>query len=178
MPDQKYPLFWMKLRIFRKYLRGFELPRRPIDDLWLTGGCPDGGILKREQYPQWQRNYLDLLAMRNLPVWGLPATAPVTNRFFRRLAVSHGPAWNASMIRKSMGSSYHTVKSYLDFLEQTFLIRKLAPLAVNIRKRLITSPEVHWRDSGLRHTLMNVHRTEKFIAQPWVGVSWEGWVIE
>jgi predicted AAA+ superfamily ATPase len=155
-----------------------EMPRKPIDDLWLMGGFPDGGILKREQYPQWQGNYLDLLAMRDLPVWGLPAAAPVTKRFFRMLAASHGLTWNASMIGKSMGLSYHTVNSYLDFLEQTFLIRKLAPYTANIRKRLIKSPKVYWRDSGLLHALMNVHTAEDLIAQPWVGVSWEGWVIE
>jgi predicted AAA+ superfamily ATPase len=155
-----------------------ELPRKSIDDLWLMGGFPDGGILKSEHYPQWQRNYLDLLAMRDLPVWGLPAAAPVTKRFFRMLAASHGFVWNASMIGKSMGLSYHTVNSYLDFLEQTFLIRKLAPYTANIRKRLIKSPKVYWRDSGLLHTLMNVHSAEDLIAQPWVGFSWEGWVIE
>ena len=70
-----------------------ELPNKPIDDLWLIGGFPYGGILKREQYPQWQRKNLELLAMRDLPVWGLPATAPVTRRFFKMSAASHGSAW-------------------------------------------------------------------------------------
>ncbi len=60
-----------------------ELPKQPIDDLWLMGGFPDGGILKGAQYLQWQKNYLDLLAMRDLPVWGLPAAAPVIKRFFK-----------------------------------------------------------------------------------------------
>lgn len=155
-----------------------ELPKKPIDDLWLMGGFPDGGILERSQYPQWQRNYLDLLAMRDLPIWGLPATAPVTKRFFKILAASHGFAWNASMIGKSMGLSYHTVNSYLDFLEQTYLIRKLAPFAADIRKRLIKSPKIYWRDSGLLHALMDVHDFEDLIARPWVGFSWESWVIE
>ena len=155
-----------------------ELPKKSIDDLWLMGGFPDGGILKRKQYPQWQRNYLDLLAMRDLPIWGLPATAPVTKRFFKMLAASHGLTWNASMIGKSMGLSYHTVNSYLDFLEQTYLIRKLAPYAANIKKRLIKSPKVYWRDSGLLHALMDAHDAEDLIVQPWVGLSWEGWVIE
>ncbi len=116
--------------------------------------------------------------MRDLPLWGLPATAPVTKRFFKMLAGSHGFTWNASMIGKSMGLSYHTVNSYLDFLEQTFLIRKLVPCAANIKKRLIKSPKAYWRDSGLLHALMDVHSTEDLIAQPWVGLSWEGWVIE
>ena len=64
-----------------------EVPKKPIDEMWLMGGFPDGGILKSEQYPQWQRNYLDLLAMRDLPVWGLPATAPVTKRFFKPFVI-------------------------------------------------------------------------------------------
>lgn len=155
-----------------------ELPKQPIDDLWLMGGFPDGGILKGAQYLQWQKNYLDLLAMRDLPVWGLPAAAPVIKRFFKMIAACQGLPWNASMIAKSMGLSYHTVNSYLDFLEQAFLIRKLAPYAANIRKRLVKSPKVYWRDSGLLHALMNVNSAEELIAQPWVGVSWEGWVIE
>jgi predicted AAA+ superfamily ATPase len=155
-----------------------ELPKKPVDDLWLMGGFPDGGILKRKQYPLWQQDYLDLLAMRDLPVWGLPATAPVTKRFFKMLAASHGSAWNASMIGKSMGLSYHTVNSYLDFLEQAFLIRKLASYRANIKKRLLKSPKVYWRDSGLLHALLNVYSNEELIAQPWVGFSWEGWVIE
>jgi uncharacterized protein len=155
-----------------------ELPEKPIDDLWLMGGFPDGGILNRDQFPQWQRNYLDVLAMRDLPTWGFPATAPVIKRFFRMLAAFHGFTWNASMIGRSMGLSYHTVNGYLDFLEQTFLIRKLAPYTVNIRKRLIKSPKVYWRDSGLLHALMDIHSTDDLIVQPWVGLSWEGWVIE
>jgi predicted AAA+ superfamily ATPase len=94
------------------------------------------------------------------------------------LAASHGLTWNASMIGKSMGLSYHTVNGYLDFLEQTYLIRKLAPYAANIKKRLIKSPKVYWRDSGLLHALMDAHDAEDLIARPWVGLSWEGWVIE
>jgi predicted AAA+ superfamily ATPase len=75
--------------------------------LWLMGGYPDGGIIKEQDFPVWQENYLDLLAMRDLPVWGLNARPPVIKRFFGMLAASHGTIWNASQIGKSLGLSYH-----------------------------------------------------------------------
>lgn len=155
-----------------------ELRPRDVDDVWLAGGFPDGGVLEEGKFPGWQNNYLELLAMRDLPAWGMPAKPATTRRFFRMIASSHGSTWNASMIGKSMGVSYHTVNTYLDYLEQAFLIRRLAPYAANIRKRLVKSPKIYWRDSGLLHALLSVSRKEDLLAQPWVGASWEGWVIE
>ena len=155
-----------------------EVKRKGLDNLWLVGGFPDGGILKRDNFPLWQRNYLDLLAMRDLPQWGLPATPQITQRLFRMLAVSNGNVWNASQIGKSMGLSYHTVNSYLNYLEQAYLIRRLQPFHTNIRKRLVKSPKVYWRDTGLLHSLQGVNRLDDLIVQPWVGFSWEGFVIE
>jgi len=155
-----------------------EVKKNLADHLWLAGGFPAGGLLTADQFPVWQTNYLDLLAMRDLPAWGLPASAQVTKRFFKMLAASHGTIWNASQMGKSMGLSYHTVNSYLDFLEQAYLIRRLQPYFANLRKRLVKSPKVFWRDSGLLHALLGVYRMDGLIAQPWVGRSWEGWVIE
>ncbi len=155
-----------------------EVESKGLDNLWLMGGFPDGGILKKDQFFVWQRNYLDLLAMRDLPLWGLPATPQVTQRLFKMLAVSSGTQWNASQIGKSMGLSYHTANSYLDFLEQSYLIRKLQPYFVNIKKRIVKSPKVYWRDTGLLHTLMGVKSFNELLDQPWVGLSWEGWIIE
>lgn len=155
-----------------------EVKQRGKDNLWLMGGFPDGGILRKNQFPVWQENYLDLLAMRDLPIWGLPATPKVTQRFFRMLAAGNGTVWNASQVGKSMGLSYHTVNLYLNYLEQTYLIRKLQPFYINTRKRLIKSPKVFWRDTGLLHTLMGVSSMGDLIIQPWVGFSWEGFVIE
>jgi len=155
-----------------------EVNNKGIDILWLMGGFPDGGILKKSQFPVWQRNYLDLLAMRDLPLWGLPSTPQVTLRLFKMLAIGSGTIWNASQIGKSMGLSYHTVNSYLDYLENAYLIRKLPPYSVNIRKRLVKSPKVYWRDTGLLHSLMGVRNYSELIEKPWVGLSWEGWIIE
>lgn len=148
------------------------------DDLWLMGGYPDGGILNKTQFPVWQKSYLDLLAMRDLPKWGLPAKPQVTQRLFKMLAAFHGNVWNASQIGKSLGLTYHTVNTYLDYLEQVYLIRKLTPYFANIKKRLVKSPKLYWRDSGLLHSLLNIGSFEQLLQQPWVGYSWEGWVIE
>ena len=155
-----------------------EMKSGKADDLWLYGGYPDGGVLNSHQFPAWQKNYLELMAMRDLPVWGLPAKPQVTKRLFNMLAASHGCEWNASQIGKSLGLSYHTVNTYLDFLEQAFLIRRLQPYYANIKKRLIKSPKIYWRDSGLLHYLLNVVDDHHLLNQPWVGHSWEGWIIE
>jgi predicted AAA+ superfamily ATPase len=145
---------------------------------WLCGGYPDGGVLRPRAYPQWQRDYLTLLAQRDLPAWGLPAAPQVTQRLLRMLAASHGRTWNASEIGKSLGLSYHTVNGYVDHLEGAFLIRRLAPYQPNINKRLTKRPKVYWRDSGLLHASLNISDRSTLLDQPWVGASWEGYVIE
>lgn len=145
---------------------------------WLCGGYPDGGVLDMHYYPQWQRDYLTLLTQRDLPSWGLPAKPQTTDRLLRMLAALHGQAWNASQVGQSLGLSYQTVNSYLDYLVGAFLIRRLPPFQANIRKRLVKSPKVYWRDSGLLHSLLNVPDRKALLTQPWVGASWEGFVIE
>ncbi len=95
--------------------------------LWRCGGYPDGGILDAGQFPDWQNFYLRLLAQRDLPHWGLPASAETTLRLFRMLAACHGQVWNASQIGKSLGLSYHTVNRYVEFLQGAYLIRLLPP---------------------------------------------------
>ncbi len=146
--------------------------------LWLDGGFPDGGVLKGRQYPRWQHDYLTLLVQRDLPSWGLPARPQIMGRLLRMVAGAHGQVWNASAIGRSLGLSYHTVDSYLDYLEGAFLIRRLRPLHANLRKRLVKSPKVFWRDSGLLHATLGVLDERDLLGQPWVGASWEGFVIE
>jgi hypothetical protein len=77
-----------------------------------------------------------------------------------------------------LGLSYQTVNSYVDYLAGAFLIRRLQPYQANLRKRLIKSPKIYWRDSGLLHALLNVSDARTLLGQPWVGASWEGFVIE
>jgi len=155
-----------------------ELPEDLRDGLWFFGGYPDGGVLNGRGFPQWQLNYLEMLTARDLPNWGLPAKPQVTMRLLKMLAVLHGQLLNASRLGQSLDISYKTVQSYLDYLEGAFLIRQLQPYHSNLKKRLVKSPKLYWRDSGLLHALMNVADDSQLVNQPWVGAGWEGFVIE
>ena len=155
-----------------------ELGARPQRDHWLRGGYPEGGVLAARRFPQWQLDYLSLLSQRDLPGWGLPARPQVTDRLLRMLAAVHGQMWNASAVGQSLGVTHPTVNSYVDYLEGAFLVRRLRPFAANLRKRLVRTPKVYWRDSGLLHALLRVSTHDDLVAQPWVGASWEGYVIE
>lgn len=148
------------------------------DGLWLRGGFPRGGVLGGRMFPQWQKDYLAILAQRDLPNWGLPAKPAVTERLFRMTAALHGQVWNASEVGRALGLSYHTVNTYLEFLTGSFLLRLIAPFHANLKKRLIKSPKMYWRDSGLLHALLGASTRDELLSRPWAGASWEGWVIE
>ncbi len=155
-----------------------EIGTEALDALWLHGGYPDGGVLGTDAMPGWQRNYLALLAQRDLPAWGLSSKPQMTERLFKMLAVTHGTPWNASAIGQSLGLNYQTVNSYMDYLEGAFLLRRLQPFHANVRKRLVKSPKIYWQDSGLQHALSGVSTMDALLSQPWVGASWEGFVIQ
>ncbi len=155
-----------------------ELSADRLDDLWLLGGYPDGGILDPADFGRWQQDYLTLLAQRDLPLWGLPAKAADYRALLRMLAAVHGQTWNASRIGQSLGLNYQTINSYLDYLIGAFLIRRLEPYQANVGKRLTKSPKVYWRDTGLLHSLLQTRTLDDVLAQPWVGASWEGFVVE
>jgi predicted AAA+ superfamily ATPase len=153
---------------------GFER----LDDLWLTGGYPDGGIISSQDFPNWENDYLRLMAERDLPTWGLKASPRMTERLLKMTAALDAQPLNLSQLGQSLGISHPTVRSYLDFLEGAYLLRSLPPFHANIRKRLIKAPRLYWRDTGLLHSLMGVKTFEQLLDQPWVGASWEGFVIE
>jgi predicted AAA+ superfamily ATPase len=155
-----------------------EVGDERLDRLWLSGGFPDGGILTPKAFPGWQSHYLRLLAQRDLPEWGLPAKPSLTLRMLHMLAAMHGTVWSASDLGRSLGLNYHTAESYLDFLEGAFLVRRLYPLHASLRRRLAKRPRLYWRDSGLLHALLGAGTLDELFRKPWVGASWEGFVIE
>jgi predicted AAA+ superfamily ATPase len=156
----------------------WEVPAAAWTEHWLRGGYPDGGILDPARFPEWQESYLALLAQRDLPTWGLPARPQTIERLLRMTAAVHGQLLNLSRLGQSLGLSHPTVRTYLDHLEGAFLVRRLPPHAANLKKRLIKSPKLYWRDSGLLHALLRVRSWDDLLAQPWAGASWEGFVIE
>ncbi len=168
-------------RLARVELTPFLLPElgaKALARLWLYGGFPDGGVLRAQRFPVWQRDYLALMAQRDLPAWGLPARPQVTDRLLHMIAVAHGQIWNASALGQSLGLSYHTVNGYLDFLEGAYLVRRLAPWSGNLRKRLTRSPKIYLRDTGLLHALLGIGSRSALLRHPAAGASWEGFVIE
>lgn len=155
-----------------------ELEIHQMDDLLLRGGYPGGGILRETAFPSWELDYLRLMAERDLPLWGLSAAPRVTDRLLKMTAAVNAQALNLSQLGQSLGITHPTVRSYIDFLEGAYLLRTLPPLHANIRKRLVKAPKLYWRDSGLLHGLMGVKSYDQLLIQPWVGASWEGFVVE
>jgi predicted AAA+ superfamily ATPase len=155
-----------------------EVPAPARSRLWLKGGFPDGGVLGGRGFPAWQRDYAALMAQRDLPAWGLPAKPQVTQRLMHMVAAVHGQIWNASNLGQSLGLSYHTVNHYLDFLEGAYLVRRLAPWSARLGKRMVKSPKIYLRDSGLLHALLGIADDDALLRHPSAGASWEGFVIE
>jgi uncharacterized protein len=162
-------------------LCALELDAAFHDALWRFGGFPDGGVLQSAapSFPAWQNFFLTQMAQRDLPMWGLPAKPGVTERLMRLVAALNGSELNASRLGQNLGLSYHTVNSYLDLMEAAFLLRRIRPFeARNFAKRLVKTPKLYWRDAGLLHALLEHDPAASLFDQPWVGASWEGWVIE
>jgi len=162
-------------------LFALELDGAFHDALWRFGGFPDGGVLHPDtpSFPSWQNFFLTQMAQRDLPMWGLTAKPGVTERLMRLVASVNGSTLNASQLGQNLGLSYHTVNAYLDFMEAAFLLRRIRPFeARNFTKRLVKSPKIYWRDTGLLHALLEYDPATSLFEKSWVGASWEGWVIE
>ena len=145
--------------------------------LWLTGGFPDGGVVRASAFPEWGSHYVRLLSERDLPTMGIPSSPQVTHRLVRMLAVMNGQPWNASEVGRSMGLNYQTVAKYLDFIEGAYLVRRLPSFHSNLRKRLVKASKLLWRDTGLLHSLLGIATRDALYGHPMVGASWEAFVI-
>ena len=146
---------------------------------WLQGGYPRSLLAENlEASFQWREDYIRTFLERDIPQLGFRIPANSIGRFWRMLAHSHGQVLNASKLAGSMGVSSHTIRKYIDLLEQTFVVRSLPPYSGNIKKRLIKSPKVYVRDTGILHTLLNIETMEDLFAHPVYGTSYEGYVIE
>ena len=155
--------------------------RRPqgLTALWLRGGFPSAFLARSDaDRTLWLEAYTRTFIERDLPALGLDVSAVQMRRLWTMLAHVNGGLWNASQIAASLGVSYHTVNRYVDILEQTFLVRKLAPYAVNLGKRLVKSPKVYLRDSGLLHYFLGIRTLRDLDTHPARGASWEAFVVD
>lgn len=148
-------------------------------DLWCRGGFPDSYLARSDaQSMRWREAFVRSYLERDIPQLGIRVSAATLRRFWLMLAHYHGQLWNASTIAGSLGVSAPSVRHYLDILESTFMVRVLQPYSANLGKRLVKSPKVYLRDSGVLHTLLNLPSHDALLGHPVLGASWEGWVIE
>jgi predicted AAA+ superfamily ATPase len=150
-----------------------------LDALWFRGGFP-GAFLEESDDVRldWFDSYTRTFIERDLTALGVEVTGPQMRKLWTMIAHVHGGIWNASQLAASLGVSPHTVNRYVDILEQTFLIRKLQPFFANIGKRLIKSPKIYFRDTGLLHYFLGIHAPDILPTHPARGASWEGLVID
>lgn len=147
--------------------------------LWLRGGYPDSYLAGSDaQSLRWREAFIKTYLERDIPALGIRIPSTMLDRFWRMIAHSQGQLWNASKIAGSLGVTSPTTGHYLEVLEDTFVVRQLRPYFTNLKKRLVKSPKVYLRDSGLLHALLQLETLEDVLGHPVAGASWEGWIIE
>jgi len=150
-----------------------------LDKLWVRGGFPDSYLAENDEDSfAWRRNFVRTYLERDVPQFGPRIPAETLERLWSMLAHSQGQLLNASSLAKSLSISAPTVSSYIDLLSDLLLVRRLPPLHANTKKRLVKSPKVYVRDSGLVHALLGIGDYNLLSGHPVFGLSWEGFVIE
>ncbi|MCF0074448.1 ATP-binding protein [Dyadobacter sp. CY261] len=172
-------------RIAYRELSGFvvneitEIGRAAQEKLWLRGGFPDSFLAKNDLNSfRWRLNFINTYIERDIPQFGPRIPTVLLRRLWTMLAHLSGSQLNTAQLGANLDIALPTVKRYVDLLEELFLIRTLRPWAGNVGKRLVRTPKVYIRDSGLTHALLNLATLDDLLGHPIVGHSWEGFVIE
>jgi uncharacterized protein len=149
------------------------------DRLWWRGGFPRSYLAADDASSRaWRRSFIRTVVERDLPMLGLNAPAPALQRFWVMLAHYHGQIWNAAEPARSLGVNESTVRRYLDWLTQAFLVRQLPPWHANLGKRQVKAPKVYVRDTGLLHELLGIEDGLALQRHPKSGASWEGFALD
>jgi hypothetical protein len=156
-----------------------EVGAGKLDTLWLRGGFPDSFLAGSERASRaWRDSFLRTYLERDIPQLGPRIPAETLRRFWTMLAHAQGGPFNAARMARGMDVSGPTISRYLDLLVDLMLVRRLPPFHVNVGKRLVKSPKVYVRDSGVVHSLLRIRDHDELLSHPVVGYSWEGFVIE
>ncbi|GAA3950328.1 AAA family ATPase [Chitinophaga oryziterrae] len=169
-------------RIAYKELSGLtvsEVNQADQDQLWLRGGFPDSFLARNDQASlRWRMNFIGTYLERDVPQFGPRIPSTSLRLLWTMLAHSQGGQVNIAQIGANLGVTAPTAKRYIELLEDLLLIRTLRPWAGNLGKRLVKSPKIYIRDSGLTHALLNLATLDDILGHPVVGASWESFVIE
>lgn len=156
-----------------------EINNEQANSLWLRGGLPPSFLGKNNAASlNWRKNYMRALLERDLPQLGIRIPSRTLYRFWMMVAHYHGKIWNASEFARALGVKEDTARNYLDILSGAFMIRQLPPWFMNIGKRLVKSPKIYIRDTGLLHAFLGLENYRDILSHPQLGFSWEGFVIE
>ena len=161
---------------------GFTLDETGARDaaaLWWRGGFPRSFTATGDEASRiWRREFIRTVVERDLPQLGMTVAAPALYRFWSMLAHYHGQTWNAADPARSLGVNESTVRRYLDWLTQAYLVRQLQPWFVNLGKRQVKAPKIYLRDSGLLHELLGIADLGALARHPKCGASWEGFALD
>lgn len=169
-------------RIGYHYLTGLNLTETgasSMETLWLRGGFPRSYLTESDsQSMTWRTNFISTFLEKDLTVLGINVPAATMYRFWTMVSHYHGQTINYSELGRSFGINDKTVKQYLSILEDTFMIRQLMPWHANVSKRLVKSPKIYLRDSGIFHALQSINTMQELRSNPKIGASWEGFALE
>jgi len=155
-------------------------PGRAVQEqLWLRGGFPDSFLAPSDSESLATRHdFIRTYLERDVAQFGPRVPAETLRRLWTMLAHNQGQTPNASRLAANLAVSAPTVARYIDLLVDLFLLRRLEPLHANTGKRLVKSPKLYIRDSGLLHALLGLGTLDELLGHPVVGASWEGFVME
>jgi predicted AAA+ superfamily ATPase len=156
-----------------------ELPPIELMQFWLRGGFPDGLLADNDEFSIiWRENFIKTYVERDLSQLGFNIPALQLRRFLTMCAHNHGQLLNLTKLAGSMSLTHPTIGRYINLFEQTFVVRCLEPYFVNTKKRLVKTPKIYIRDTGLLHQLLGIKTSDQLFGNPIFGASWEGLVIE
>ena len=149
------------------------------EKLWVRGGFPDSFLAESDRASVvWRENFIRTYLERDIPQLGPRVPAETLRRFWTMLAHVQGGTLNAAQLARGLGVDGKTVARYLDLLVDLLLVRRLPLFHANVGKRLVKSPKIYVRDSGIVHTLLGLDNRDAVLGHPVAGGSWEGFVLE
>jgi len=150
-----------------------------LQKYWFKGGFPDSYLANSDKESKlWRENFIRTYVERDLLQLGFQLPSLQLSRLLTMFSHTQGQLFNSNKLAESLGVTHPTIRRYLDLFEQTYLVRTLQPYIPNIKKRLIKSPKVYIRDSGILHQLLQINDFNQLMGHPVFGSSWEGVVIE
>ena len=156
-----------------------ETPQDRHSELWVRGGFPESFLAGDDSRSLiWRQAFIRTYLERDIPQLGPRIPATTLQRFWTMLAHVQAGLFNAAQLARGLAVDGKTVTRYLDLLADLMLVRRMQPFAGSIGKRLVRSPKVFIRDSGIVHALLNIADRESLLGHPVAGASWEGFVIE